>query len=305
MASDSLLHLQPRTWPSPKTIHLVLVSSRRPQGPRAWNLSVLMPISAPRPSWPPSLNRVLALTITAELSTSATNRCAAARSLVTIASVWPEPCRVMWAIASSIESTTATARILSRYSVSQSAGSAAFMAGTILRAIGSPRSSTPSRDQGLGRPGQEDRGDRAMDEQRLGRVADARALDLGVDDDLDRHVEVAAGIDVDVAVALVVLQDRHLRLGDDAADQALAAARDGQVDELGQAQQLADGRAVDRRDELDRLLGQAAAGPARRPGSRCRARLVWIASLPPRRITALPLLTQSAAASTVTLGRLS
>src|SRR5208337_3609291 len=61
-----------RTCPSPRTIHLVLVSSRRPQGPRAWYLSVLMPISAPRPSWPPSLNRVLALTITAELSTPAT-----------------------------------------------------------------------------------------------------------------------------------------------------------------------------------------------------------------------------------------
>ena len=35
MASDSLLHLHPRTCPSPTTIHLVLVSSRRPQGPRA------------------------------------------------------------------------------------------------------------------------------------------------------------------------------------------------------------------------------------------------------------------------------
>ena len=51
----------------------------------------------------------------------------------------------MWAMASSIDSTTATARILSRYSVSQSDGSAAFMAGTISRAAGSPRSSTPSR----------------------------------------------------------------------------------------------------------------------------------------------------------------
>ena len=39
--------------------------------------------------------------------------------------------------------------------------------------------------------------------------------------------------------------------------------------------------------------------------TRCRARLEWIASLPPRRIAALPLLTQRAAASTVTLGRLS
>ena len=39
-----------------------------------------MPISAPRPSMLPSLNRVLALTITAALSTAATNRRAAATS---------------------------------------------------------------------------------------------------------------------------------------------------------------------------------------------------------------------------------
>ena len=39
-------------------------------GPRAWNLSVLMPISAPRPNSKPSLNRVLALTMTAEESTA-------------------------------------------------------------------------------------------------------------------------------------------------------------------------------------------------------------------------------------------
>ena len=38
---------------------------------------------------------------------------------------------------------------------------------------------------------------------------------------------------------------------------------------------------------------------------RWSARLVWIASLPPRKITELPLLTHRAAASTVTLGRLS
>ena len=62
-----------------------------PQGPRAWNLSVLMPISAPRPNSPPSLNRVLALTITAELSIRAANCRAAARSPVTIASVCCEP----------------------------------------------------------------------------------------------------------------------------------------------------------------------------------------------------------------------
>ena len=41
-----------------------------PTGPRAWNLSVLMPISAPRPYSNPSANRVLAFTITLAESTS-------------------------------------------------------------------------------------------------------------------------------------------------------------------------------------------------------------------------------------------
>ena len=39
-------------------------------GPRAWSLLVLMATSAPRPSWPPSVKRVLALTKTAAASTS-------------------------------------------------------------------------------------------------------------------------------------------------------------------------------------------------------------------------------------------
>ena len=223
---------------------------------------MLIPISAPSPSSPPSLKRVLALTITAELSTSATKRRAAARSLVTIASVWPEPCRVMWSIASSSDSTTATARILSRYSVSQSAGLAGVMPGTICRRSGRRAARRP-RDQGIGRAaGRKSEAIALVDQQRLGGVADAGALDLGVDDDLDRHREVAAGINVDVAIALVMLEDRHLGLGDDPADQALAAARNRQIDELGQAQELADGLAVGRRDQLHRR-----APAARRRGS--------------------------------------
>ena len=46
----------------------------------------------------------------------------------------------------------------------------------------------------------------------------------------------------------------------------------------------------------------ATSSPAKMP---CSARLVWKASFPPRKITALPLLMQSAAASAVTSGRLS
>ena len=40
-----------RTWPSPKATNFVVVSSERPMGPKAWILVVLIPISAPSPSW--------------------------------------------------------------------------------------------------------------------------------------------------------------------------------------------------------------------------------------------------------------
>ena len=62
-------------------------------GPRACSFWVEMPISAPKPNSPPSVNRVEALTITAAASTSAVHRRAAARSWVTMASVWPVPNR--------------------------------------------------------------------------------------------------------------------------------------------------------------------------------------------------------------------
>ena len=143
-----------------------------------------------------------------------------------------------------------------------------------------------------------------MNQQRFGRVADTRALDLGVQDDVDRHFDVATGIDIDVAVSLVVFQDGHGRLGDDPADQAFAAARNGQVDQVGKAEKLADRRPVDRRDELNGGSRQPAAGEliGQHP---MEGTVGERASLPPRKMTALPLLTQRAAASTVTLGRLS
>ena len=121
---------------------------------------------------------------------------------MTIASVWPEPWRVMWAIAASIESTTADGQDL----VEVLGVPVGRLGGDHCRhdapgPASSPRSSTPRTVEGLGGPGKEARGDRAVDEQRLGRVADAGALGLGVDDDPDRHLEIGRGIDVDVAVA--------------------------------------------------------------------------------------------------------
>jgi len=70
-------------------------------GPRAWSFWVLMPISAPKPNCSPSVKRVEALTMTAAASTSRVNRRAATRSVVQMASVWPVPWRLTWAMASS------------------------------------------------------------------------------------------------------------------------------------------------------------------------------------------------------------
>ena len=70
----------------PVTTYLVEVISGRPIGPRACSFWVEIPISAPKPNSPPSVNRVEALTRTAAESTAATKRCALVCESVTIAS---------------------------------------------------------------------------------------------------------------------------------------------------------------------------------------------------------------------------
>ena len=216
-----------------------------------------MPISAPRPSSPPSLKRVLALTMTAELSTSATNRRAAARSRGEDG----------LGVARAVPGDVGDGRVdrvddgdgedlVEVFGVPVAGlggdhGRHERPAGVVAAEL------DPGINEGLRDAGEEAGGGRAVDEQGLDGVADPGALGLGVDDDADGRVGIDACIDVDVAVAGVVFQDGHPRLGGDAADQALAAAGDGQVDELGQAQQVADGRAVGGRDELDGRGGEA------------------------------------------------
>jgi hypothetical protein len=63
-------------------------------------------------------------------------------------------------------------------------------------------------------------------------VANAVAMALGVDDNPFAHGEVGALVDIDVAVAGEMLDDRHLRISGDAADQALSPARNCDVDVL-------------------------------------------------------------------------
>ena len=51
-----------RIWPSPQATYFEVVSSSRPIGPRACRREVEIPISAPIPYSPPSVNRVEAFT---------------------------------------------------------------------------------------------------------------------------------------------------------------------------------------------------------------------------------------------------
>ena len=71
-----------------------------------------------------------------------------------------------------------------------------------------------------------------------------------------RHGGVGALVDVHVAHAVQVLDDRHARLARDALDEALAAARHDRVDVLLHRDELAHGRAIGRGHELHRRLGQ-------------------------------------------------
>src|SRR5690554_2317827 len=87
--------------PSPNTTYFSLVSPSSPTGPRACSLSVEMPISAPRPYSKPSAKRVEALTITELESTSVRKRRAVVKFSVMMLSVCCEPCRLIWAMASS------------------------------------------------------------------------------------------------------------------------------------------------------------------------------------------------------------
>ena len=99
--------------------------------------------------------------------------------------------------------------------------------------------------------------DRAVDQQRLGRAADAGAPHLGVEHDRLRHVELGRLVHVDVANAFEMREHRHARLRLHARDQALAAARHDDVDgAVEPGEHHPDRGAVARRHQLDRGFGQ-------------------------------------------------
>ena len=125
--------------------------------------------------------------------------------------------------------------------------------------------------------GQELRRHGARHQQAFGGVAGAVLLRLGVVDHAQRHRQVAGRVNEHMAVAVQVLDHRHPGLAADALDQALAAARDDDVDKLGHRDQLADGGAVGGLHQLHRVFGQAGLG--QRLAHQCRQRTVGMDGL--------------------------
>ena len=120
-----------------------------------------------------------------------------------------------------------------RYSVSQSSSVAGIAWGSRSRVRGQPRSSTPFSRQGGTEARQYVRGNALGHQQGLHGVAGPVALGLGVHGDAEGLVEIGPVVDVDVADAVQVLDDRDPGIAADALDQPLAAPRDDDVDGLG------------------------------------------------------------------------
>lgn len=133
-------------------------------------------------------------------------------------------------------------------------------------------------------------------------IADTETLCLCIYNDIDRHLNICCLIDIDMAVPGSRLNDRNGTLFHYRANQACASTWDKQVHVLVKTHKF-----------LCRLSGsifQYLNGICRQTDCVKRltdylqiARFEWIASLPPRRMTAFPVLKQSANASAVTFGR--
>ena len=179
-------------------------------------------------------------------------------------------------------------------------GGAAPRAPRVARSLRTPRSSTPSapsaRDERRQRTSPRSRDRPAASRARCTRRA---AATLAFSTMRDRHGRGRRRVDVDVADALVVLDDRDARVLGDEADQALAAARD--------ARGRSGRRACTQLARSPRGRWSARAAPPRRASPpaaspACTARSERAVALraprePPRRMHALPALRQSAAAS--------
>ena len=98
---------------------------------------------------------------------------------------------------------------------------------------------------------EEERREAFVDEQTLRRVAHAGTLRLRVVENGKRHREIGLLVHIDMAHALVVLQDRHERGLAHCADEPLAATRNGDIDKPHRPHEFRDGLVVERVNEQD------------------------------------------------------
>ena len=141
--------------------------------------------------------------------------------------------------------------------MSQSSGVTGVIDGTSFRLASSPRSSTPALPRAAATRGRKVEAAARWTSRVSAALQTPGREALALRTTASAIAFVDVGVHVNVAVAIEVLEDRHGRLGHHAADQALAAAGDGEVDLVGELQQVPDGRAVGRGDQLDRVGRQA------------------------------------------------
>src|SRR5438270_104616 len=98
-------------------------------------------------------------------------------------------------------------------------------------------------------------GDRAIDEERLGRAAYTGAPHLRVDDDAASLGEIGSAIDIRVAQPVEMCDHRDSAFALNALDQRTSATGDDNVDEVRHREHHADSRAIASWNELNRGFG--------------------------------------------------
>ena len=183
-----------------------------------------------------------------------------ARSPVTIASEWPEPYRRMCSSASSRLATTFTAATSDRNSLPQSSADAGTEARRPPAARGPPRRSARISTRAFANSaaifGSQDGAMSRCTSTVSSALQMVGRRTLALYTMPQRHLRIGGAIDIRVAHAGAGLDDRHRRVLDGRLDQALATARDDHVDVLAQLQHPLHERAIGRRDQLHRRLGQ-------------------------------------------------
>ncbi len=99
-----------------------------------------------------------------------------------------------------------------------------------------------------------------MYQQTLASVTNPHPLTLGVDQDLQGHIQISRRVYIDMTVAIKVLDHWHRGFFHNTFDQTSAAARNGDVDILRELQEVSHCGSVGRIHQLNGSVGQTTLG---------------------------------------------